>query len=172
MGSSLVAQSVESDHNAGDPGLIPGLGNPLEKEMATHCSILAWRIPWTEEPGGLQSMGSQRVRHDWVTNTFTFKETKESVCKQYKQMGRYTVFLDWKNQYFQDDYTIQSNLLIQWNPYQITNGIFHQTRTKNFKICMNTKDPKEPKQSWETKTELEESNTLSSKYSTKVLSLR
>ena len=36
----------------------------LEKEMATHSSILAWRIPWTEEPGGLQSMGSQRVRHD------------------------------------------------------------------------------------------------------------
>ena len=39
----------------------------LEKEMATHSSILAWRIPWTEEPGGLQSMGSQRVRHDLVT---------------------------------------------------------------------------------------------------------
>ena len=36
----------------------------LEKEMATHSSILAWEIPWTEEPGGLQSMGSQRVRHD------------------------------------------------------------------------------------------------------------
>ena len=35
--------------------------------MATHCSILAWRIPWTEEPGGLQLMGSQRVRHDWAT---------------------------------------------------------------------------------------------------------
>ena len=33
--------------------------------MATHCSVLAWRIPWTEEPGGLQSMGSQRVRHEW-----------------------------------------------------------------------------------------------------------
>ena len=39
-----------------------------EKEMATHSSILAWRIPRTEEPGGLQSMGSQRVRHDEVTN--------------------------------------------------------------------------------------------------------
>ena len=39
----------------------------LEKEMATHSSILAWRIPWTEEPGGLQSMGSERVGHDWVT---------------------------------------------------------------------------------------------------------
>ena len=42
--------------------------DPLEKEMATHSSILAWRIPCTEEPGRLQSMGSQRVRHDWVTN--------------------------------------------------------------------------------------------------------
>ena len=41
----------------------------LEKGMATHSSILAWRIPWTEESGGLQSMGSQRVGHDWATNT-------------------------------------------------------------------------------------------------------
>ena len=40
-----------------------GREDPLEKEMATHSSILAWRIPWTEEPGGLQSMGSQRVGH-------------------------------------------------------------------------------------------------------------
>ena len=41
-----------------------GQEDPLEKGMATHSSTLAWRIPWTEEPGGLQSMGSQRVRHD------------------------------------------------------------------------------------------------------------
>ena len=41
-----------------------GREDPLEKEMATHSSILAWRIPWTEEPGRLQSMGLQRVRHD------------------------------------------------------------------------------------------------------------
>ena len=41
-----------------------GQENPLEKEMATHSSTLAWRIPWTEEPGGLQSTGSQRVGHD------------------------------------------------------------------------------------------------------------
>ena len=41
-----------------------GREDPLEKEMATHSSTLAWRIPWTEEPGGLQSMGWQRVRHD------------------------------------------------------------------------------------------------------------
>ena len=43
----------------------------LEEDMATHSSILAWRIPWIEEPGGLQSMGSQRVRHDWATNHST-----------------------------------------------------------------------------------------------------
>ena len=41
-----------------------GREDPLEESMATHSSILAWRIPWTEEPGGLQSVGSQRVRHD------------------------------------------------------------------------------------------------------------
>ena len=46
--------------------------DPLEKGMATHCSILAGRIPWTEEPGGLQPMQSQRVRHDWATNASTF----------------------------------------------------------------------------------------------------
>ena len=44
-----------------------GREDPLEKEMATHSSLLAWKIAWTEEPGGLQSTGSQRVRHDWVT---------------------------------------------------------------------------------------------------------
>jgi len=41
-----------------------GQEDPLEKGMATHSRILAWRIPWTEEPGGLQPMGSQKVRHD------------------------------------------------------------------------------------------------------------
>ena len=48
-----------------------GQRDSLEKEMAAHSSILAWRIPWTEEPEGLQSMGSQRVGHDWVAKTFT-----------------------------------------------------------------------------------------------------
>ena len=46
--------------------------DPLEKEMATRSSIVAWRIPWREEPGKLQSLGSQRVRNNWATNTFTF----------------------------------------------------------------------------------------------------
>ena len=54
---------------AGDVGLIPGSGRCLEGGHGTHSIILAWRIPWTEEPGKLQSMGSQRVRHDSATNT-------------------------------------------------------------------------------------------------------
>ena len=48
-----------------------GQEDPLEMGMATHSS-LAWRIPWTEEPGGLQSMGLQRVGHNWASDTFTF----------------------------------------------------------------------------------------------------
>ena len=51
-------------------------------------------------------------------------------------MERYAMFLDWKNRYCENDYTTQSNLQIQGNLYQITNGIFHKTRTKNFTICM------------------------------------
>ena len=49
-----------------------GQEDTVEKGMATHSTILAWRIPCTEEPGGLESKGPQRVRHDWATNAFTF----------------------------------------------------------------------------------------------------
>ena len=58
----------ESAYNAGEQGLIPGLARSLEKGMTVHFSILAWRIPWAEELGGLQSAGLQRVGHDWMTN--------------------------------------------------------------------------------------------------------
>ena len=58
--------SQESACNAEDSGPISGWEDPLEKGAATHSTILTWKIPWTEEPGGLPSMGSQRVR----TNTF------------------------------------------------------------------------------------------------------
>ena len=57
----------------GDLGSIPG-EDPLEKEMATLSSILAWRIPWTEKPGGLQSMGLQRVRHSLAAEHTTAYE--------------------------------------------------------------------------------------------------
>ena len=69
---SLVTQMVKN-LTAMQQIWIRSLGweDPLKKGMATHSSILAWRIPRTEEPGGLQSLGSQRVRHDWVTLTHT-----------------------------------------------------------------------------------------------------
>ena len=66
MGSGFPGGTVVKNLpvNAGDLGSIPGQDDLLVKGTATHSSILAWRIPWTEEPGGLQSMGSQRVGHD------------------------------------------------------------------------------------------------------------
>ena len=62
---SLVAQTVKCLPTMQETG-VQSLGqeDPLEKEMATHSSTLAWKTPWMEEHGGLQSMGSQRVRHD------------------------------------------------------------------------------------------------------------
>ena len=65
--ASLVAQSVKN-LPAVQESCVRSLGweDPLEKEMATHSSILTWRIPWTEKPGRIKSMGSQRVGHDWV----------------------------------------------------------------------------------------------------------
>ena len=54
----------------------------LEKEMATHSSILAWKIPWMEEPGRLQSTGSQRVRHDWVIAEWQIMIIKAEGAKQ------------------------------------------------------------------------------------------
>ena len=53
--------------NAGDAGSTPGQEDPLAKEMVIHSSVLAWKISWTEEPSGIQSMMSQRVRHSLVT---------------------------------------------------------------------------------------------------------
>ena len=71
--ASLLAQTVKNLLATRDTQIRSlGWENTLEKGMATHSSILAWIIPWTEEPGRLQFMGSQSVGHDCATNTFTF----------------------------------------------------------------------------------------------------
>ena len=63
--ASLVAQTVKHLPAMRETRVLSlGWGDPLEKEMAPHSSTLTWKIPWTEEPGRLQSMGPQRVRHD------------------------------------------------------------------------------------------------------------
>ena len=63
--AQMVKNSSASAGDTGDPGLIPVSGKSPGEEMATHSNILAWRIPGTVEPGGLLSVGSHRVRHDW-----------------------------------------------------------------------------------------------------------
>ena len=63
LAASLVAHTMESAWSPTSPGSTPGLGRSLKKGMATHSSILDWKIPCTEEPGEPQSMGSQRVGH-------------------------------------------------------------------------------------------------------------
>ena len=57
-------------------------------------------------------------------------------------MEKYTMFIDWQNQYSKNEYTTQSNIWIQCNPYQATNSIFHRTRTNNFTICMEIQKPR------------------------------
>ena len=79
------------------------------------------------------------------------------------------MFLDWKNQYCDNNYTTKSNLQIQCNPYQITSGIFHRIRTKNFTICMETQKTLNSQSNLEKEeTELEESDSLTSDYTTKL----
>ena len=74
--------SKESTCNAGDAGLIPGSGRSLEERVATHSSILAWRTPWTEEPGGLQSI--------WVTKSQTrLKGLSMQTCIQQSHFKTY-----------------------------------------------------------------------------------
>ena len=68
MGASFIVQSVKNLPAMQEtPVRFLGWEDPLKEEMATHSSILAWRIPWTEEPGSLQSMGSTRVGYDLAT---------------------------------------------------------------------------------------------------------
>ena len=66
------SEGKDSTSIAEDLGVILGQEDPLEKRMAPHSSILAWRIPWTEKPGRVQSRGCKRLRHDQVTLLLSF----------------------------------------------------------------------------------------------------
>ena len=80
--ASLVAQMIKNLFAMQEIQVwFLGREDPLEKGMATHSSILAWRIPWTEEPGRLQSTGLQTVGHDWMTNTYRHIYITENMAK-------------------------------------------------------------------------------------------
>ena len=87
--TSLVAQTVKHLPTMWEIWVWSlGWEDPLDKEMATHSSTLAWKMPWMEEPGRLQSMGSQRVRHDWVTSLhFTWRPIKFKQGTPYNLKG-------------------------------------------------------------------------------------
>ena len=87
-------------------------------------------------------------------------------------MEKYTMFMDWKNQYSENEYTTQSNLQIQCNPYQATSHICHRTRTNNFKICMKIQKTLNSQSNLEKEMELEESTCLTSDSTTKPQSSR
>ena len=92
--ASLVAQVVKNPSAMQETQVWSlGLGDRLEKGMATHSSILAWRIPRTEEPGGPQSTGLQRAGHGWVSNTFSLWRLYESKYPISNLLNFYT--LDW-----------------------------------------------------------------------------
>ena len=80
----------ESACDGGNPGLIPGSGRSLGKGMATHSRIPAWRIPWTEEPGGLQSLGLHRVEHDW--SNLAHIESRGWKGRTLDRMGKTSLF--------------------------------------------------------------------------------
>ena len=101
MSANLVAQTVKSLLAMWETWVWSLVWeDPLEKEVATHSSILAWEIPWTEEPGGLQSTGFQGVKHDWVTSLsfssgcrtgkvkFSFQSQRKAVPKNVQTMGQ------------------------------------------------------------------------------------
>ena len=79
-GGSVVKNQPNNVGDVGDAGSVPGLGSPMKEEMATHSSILAWKIPWTEEPGGLQSMELQRIKQDSMHTYHLYSNLYNILC--------------------------------------------------------------------------------------------
>ena len=106
----------------------------LEKEMATHSSVLAWRIPGMGKPGGLPSVGSHRVRHDW--SDLAAAAVHDLYTENYKTLLRESImplinkdamFTDQKTQYFYNIKSLPIDLWIRYNPYQNTSRTFYFT---------------------------------------------
>ena len=110
-----------------------GLEDPLEKGMATYSSILAWEIPWTEEPGRLQSMRSQRVRHDWATEhtcswfIFTFCEisvsTNTQIIQDKRKVNQSSSAMQMKLLRYSFSLTLRiTSVLYSWSLFRIGSG--------------------------------------------------
>ena len=107
-------------------------------------------IPFTIATKRMKYLGINQPKEAKDLYTENYKILMKEI-RLHKQMERHTMFLDWKNQYCENGYTTQSKLHIQCNPYQITNGIFHRTRTKSFTIFMETQKTSNSKSNLEGK---------------------
>ena len=115
-----------------------GQEDPLEKEMAIHSSILAWKIPWTEEPGGLQFMGLERVGHDWACmHVMSYQLAQSLYKKQSYLIPRIFIYNFWKVLWKPTEYTSGENLgkgylsgMVPW--VSNTNTEKHKTHHGNF----------------------------------------
>ena len=103
--------------------------DPLEKAIVTHSCILSWRIPWTEEPGRLQSMGSQRVRHNWATNT----HPQRNFCKWNSREGEVAVFLSCS---FQRRRCLSQYLSLQLSLFSVCLSLSHSFSLFPFLSCI------------------------------------
>ena len=104
--SSLLAQTVKNLPPMQDTWIWSlGWEDPLEKKMAIYSSILVCRIPWTEEPGGLQSIGSERVGHDWATNTASSHGQATSLSS----LNSVNSSIDWKSSCICSELPVPSN---------------------------------------------------------------
>ena len=102
------------------PRFDPWVGKiSLEKEMATHSSILAWRIPWTEEPGGLQSMGSQRVGHDWATSLHFNRSRKMTYAIVWLISWHFRIFYT-KQKFYLKEQLIDKISFLYFNIWQVS----------------------------------------------------
>ena len=115
-----------------------GQEDPLEKEMATHSSILAWRIPWTEELGGLQSTGSQRVGHDWETSLYLKITAREAtVYIKHKKTIALTVI---PREIFPSPFPFLPSFIPERERRMINMSI-RSNRHHNINLDKNNKDP-------------------------------
>ena len=123
----------------------------LEKEMATHSSIIAWSIPWTEEPGGLWSMRSQRVGRNWATNTFTFIQLHTLCVYMYPNTHTHTkclINICWINKWM-----IKWDFIKPWNYCCCINSDLHESiwnywffKSRNlFNSSIHKRSPENPR---------------------------